>query len=187
MSTWKKIITRGDFISELKANPFKLFHTDNGGAIVELTHGAAGQVLTSGGATSAPSWATIDTYTHPTNDGNKHVPATGTTNNGKFLMAGSTAGSIYWANALTGISGNSPISVSGTTISHLDTAGNKHIPNAGANGQFLAYSGIAGQASWSNITGSDVVKTIATSTAEGKRGDISFLNNTDELYVCVMT
>lgn len=35
-------------------------------------------------------------YTHPTSDGNKHVPATGTTNNGKFLMAGSTAGSLSW-------------------------------------------------------------------------------------------
>ena len=35
-------------------------------------------------------------YIHPTNDGNKHVPATGTTNNGKFLMAGSTAGALSW-------------------------------------------------------------------------------------------
>ena len=44
------------------------------------------------------TWATpTDTkYTHPTGDGNKHVPATGTTNNGKFLMAGSTAGALSW-------------------------------------------------------------------------------------------
>lgn len=35
-------------------------------------------------------------YVHPTGDGNLHVPATGTTNNGKFLKAGSTAGSISW-------------------------------------------------------------------------------------------
>jgi hypothetical protein len=35
-------------------------------------------------------------YTHPTGDGNLHVPATGTTNNGKILTAGSTAGSISW-------------------------------------------------------------------------------------------
>ena len=35
-------------------------------------------------------------YTHPTGDGNHHVPATGTSNNGKVLMAGSTAGSEYW-------------------------------------------------------------------------------------------
>lgn len=36
-------------------------------------------------------------YTHPTGDGNLHVPATGTSNNGKFLKAGSSAGSVSWA------------------------------------------------------------------------------------------
>ena len=35
-------------------------------------------------------------YTHPTGDGNLHVPATGTSNNRKFLMAGSTAGALSW-------------------------------------------------------------------------------------------
>ncbi|PLS16768.1 hypothetical protein CVD28_16985 [Bacillus sp. M6-12] len=35
-------------------------------------------------------------YSHPTGDGNMHVPATGTTNDGKVLMAGSTDGSISW-------------------------------------------------------------------------------------------
>lgn len=36
-------------------------------------------------------------YTHPTGDGNMHVPATGTTNNGKVLKAGATAGSATWS------------------------------------------------------------------------------------------
>ena len=40
--------------------------------------------------------ATNTIYTHPTGDGNKHVPATGTTNSGKVLKAGATAGSISW-------------------------------------------------------------------------------------------
>lgn len=35
-------------------------------------------------------------YSHPTSDGNLHVPATGTTNNGKVLKAGATAGSLVW-------------------------------------------------------------------------------------------
>lgn len=35
-------------------------------------------------------------YTHPTSDGYLHVPATGTTNNGKVLKAGATAGSLVW-------------------------------------------------------------------------------------------
>lgn len=35
-------------------------------------------------------------YIHPAGDGNLHVPATGTTNNGKVLRAGATAGSLSW-------------------------------------------------------------------------------------------
>lgn len=37
-------------------------------------------------------------YSHPTSDGNKHVPANGTTNSGKFLQATATAGTYQWAN-----------------------------------------------------------------------------------------
>ncbi|MEK5415264.1 hypothetical protein [Paenibacillus sp. FSL L8-0708] len=37
-------------------------------------------------------------YTHPTGDGNQHVPATGTSNSGKVLKAGATAGSSSWGN-----------------------------------------------------------------------------------------
>lgn len=44
--------------------------------------------------------ASANNYTHPTGDGNQHVPATGTVNNGKVLKAGATAGSAAWA-ALT--------------------------------------------------------------------------------------
>lgn len=35
-------------------------------------------------------------YVHPSGDGNLHVPATSTTNNGKVLTAGATAGSLSW-------------------------------------------------------------------------------------------
>lgn len=38
----------------------------------------------------------LSNYTHPIGDGNLHVPATGTTNEGKVLTAGSTAGSLSW-------------------------------------------------------------------------------------------
>lgn len=40
-------------------------------------------------------------YTHPTTDGDLHVPATGTTNNGKALVAGATAGSATWKALVT--------------------------------------------------------------------------------------
>ena len=35
-------------------------------------------------------------YTHPTGDGNQHVPATGTTSKDKILQAGATEGSESW-------------------------------------------------------------------------------------------
>lgn len=37
------------------------------------------------------------TYAHPNGDGNKHVPANGTGNGGRFLQAASTAGVYQWA------------------------------------------------------------------------------------------
>lgn len=46
------------------------------------------------------SWDPLTTgapYKHPTGDGNHHVPATGTTNAGKYLKAGATAGSEAWS------------------------------------------------------------------------------------------
>ena len=44
------------FITGLKATANSMFYSDSSGAITELSHGADGQVLTSNGTTSAPSW-----------------------------------------------------------------------------------------------------------------------------------
>jgi hypothetical protein len=43
-------------------------------------------------------------YVHPTGDGNLHVPATGASNNGKVLTAGTTAGSLNWSDPYSGLS-----------------------------------------------------------------------------------
>ena len=47
--------------------------------------------------------ASANNYSHPTGDGNLHVPATGTTNDGKVLTAGSTEGSLSWTTIQTGV------------------------------------------------------------------------------------
>ncbi len=56
--------------------------------------------------TDVPSGAlftdTNTVYTHPTGDGSLHVPATSTTNDGKVLTAGSTAGALTWETASGG-------------------------------------------------------------------------------------
>ena len=62
--------------------------TDANGAISTRTLTLADLSYT--GATDA------NNYSHPSGDGNLHVPATSTTNNGKYLKAGSTAGSLSW-------------------------------------------------------------------------------------------
>jgi hypothetical protein len=62
-------------------------------------------------------------YTHPSGDGNLHVPATGTTNNGKVLTAGSDAGSASWqtpAVAWSNVSGKPS-----STPSNIDDAVSK--------------------------------------------------------------
>jgi WD40 repeat protein len=46
-------------------------------------------------------------YTHPTGDGNLHVPATSTTNSGKVLTAGATAGALSWETPASGGGGDS--------------------------------------------------------------------------------
>ena len=63
---------------------------------VEATTSAAG-LMSSSDKTKLNGIATgANNYTHPSGDGNLHVPATSTTNSGKVLKAGSTAGSLSW-------------------------------------------------------------------------------------------
>lgn len=60
-------------------------------------------------------------YTHPTGDGNLHVPLTGTTNNTKVLKAGSTVGSLNWGFVDWGEINNKPATFAPTA--HNQDAG----------------------------------------------------------------
>lgn len=80
-----------------KANDKVVAHEGKGGSVhadvTTTTSGfmsAADKVKLNGVATNA------NNYSHPTGDGNLHVPATGTSNSGKVLKAGATAGSLAW-------------------------------------------------------------------------------------------
>ena len=57
--------------------------------------GTVTSIATSGAITGGTITST-GTISHSTADGYLHVPATGTTNNGKVLTAGATAGSLSW-------------------------------------------------------------------------------------------
>lgn len=71
--------------------------------------------------------ANANNYTHPTSDGNKHIPVTGTTSDGKFLKAGSTAGSFSWQSlAWNDIRSGKPTTLSGYGITDASLNTHKH-------------------------------------------------------------
>ena len=82
--------------------------------------------------TAVPALAvfTDTVYTHPTTDGSLHVPATSTTNNGKVLTAGATAGAMTWETPSAGGGGGSLYTLVATidavdaaVVEFLDTSG----------------------------------------------------------------
>lgn len=81
--------------------------TGNAGTATALQAGGADRIKLDGIAANA------NNYAHPTGDGNLHVPATSTTNNGRVLTAGSTAGSASWVD---------PLALASTTPAALGTA-----------------------------------------------------------------
>lgn len=90
---------------------------------------------------------------HNKEDGYLHVPATGTTNNGKVLMAGSTAGSIMWKSI---------------DLPEIPTAlPNPHALNIRAGGSIINYTG----SSTSTIDLDSIFsKSLASVNAPGKAG-----------------
>ena len=62
-------------ITDLLATPYRLFYSDVDGDIIELAHGTSGQVLTSNGASAAPSWATASGAMKTSGAGYFMIPA----------------------------------------------------------------------------------------------------------------
>jgi microcystin-dependent protein len=90
---------------------------------------AADKTKLDGIATSA------NNYSHPTGDGNLHVIATSTTNSGKVLTAGASAGSLSWTTPTTGtvtsVTGTSPISVATGTSTPVISLSTIPVANGG--------------------------------------------------------
>jgi len=85
-------------------------------------------------------------YVHPTGDGNLHVPATGTSNNGNVLTAGSTAGSLTWAapsgggGGSTTLSGLTDTNISSPTSGDVLTWGGTYWESTAPSGGGTSYS-----------------------------------------------
>lgn len=99
-SAYGNIATNGTISSTgvAIANGDMLLFSDssNNGKIERISITFDGSTATKA-LTQKGTWETFNNYSHPSGDGNLHVPATGTSNSGKVLKAGSTAGSISWA------------------------------------------------------------------------------------------
>ena len=105
------------------------------GDVTGLQDALDGKVDDSQVLTDVPSGAvfTDTVYTHPTGDGNLHVPATGTTNAGKVLTAGATAGSLSWEEL-------DPAVVSVSSYEYTATTNQTVITGADLDGNTLSYT-----------------------------------------------
>ena len=93
--------------------------TWNGKASTTVVTTSANGLMSSTDKTKLDGIATgANNYTHPTGDGNSHVPATGTTNNGKVLKAGATANSASWGNVDWSEIANKPTTFTPTAHNH---------------------------------------------------------------------
>jgi hypothetical protein len=88
------VIKGGTGLSTAPSNGRLLIGNGTGYTLANLT---AGSNITITNGAGSITIANTYSYSHPTGDGNLHVPVTSTTNNGRFLKAGSSAGSISWA------------------------------------------------------------------------------------------
>lgn len=97
--------------------------TWNGKAGTAVATTGANGLMSSTDKTKLDGVATgANNYAHPTGDGNLHVPATSTTNNGKVLKAGATAGSLSWGTLTAADVGALASGATATAATKLATA-----------------------------------------------------------------
>ena len=102
-------------------------------------------------------------YVHPTGDGNMHVPATGTSNNGKVLKAGATAGSAAWAQltkadvGLGNVDNTADVNKNVATATKLKTARNINVSGA-VTGSAAPFDGSANATI--NVTSVNAIKLV---------------------------
>ena len=125
-SSTNKYVTNSD--SRLSDARTPTSHTHTKSEVTDFAHTHSDATTSVAGFMSSTDKTKLDgiassanNYSHPTGDGNLHVPATSTTNNTKVLKAGATAGSISWgAVAYSELSGV-PSSVTPSSHNHPNT------------------------------------------------------------------
>lgn len=165
---------------------------DAKGRITAASSGTAPVTSVTASGALASSGGTTPAITHSTADGFLHVPATGTTNNGKVLTAGATAGSLSWATPTTGtvtsVSGTgtvSGLSLSGTvtTSGNITLGGTlavtpSNFASQTANTFLAAPNGTAGTPTFRSIVAADIptLNQNTTGTASNVTGTVAIAN-----------
>ena len=127
-------------------------------------------------------------YAHPTTDGNLHVLPTGTSNNGKVLTAGATAGSLSWTTPTTGtvtsVSGTAPIVSSGGNTPALSiTAATQSAAGSMSAADKTKLDGIAAgaevnvNADWNATSGDEQILNIPANIDVDKTDDVTLTGN----------
>ncbi|MGL6459761.1 tail fiber domain-containing protein [Aeromonas hydrophila] len=110
--------------------------SSGGGAHATATTAAHGFMSSTDKAKLDSIASNANNYAHPAGDGDLHVPATGTSNNGKYLMAGAAAGSLSWQSI--DAAGVGAVPVSGGSMSGALTVNNE-IRTTSANSMRMVY------------------------------------------------
>lgn len=135
--------------------------------------------------TQKGTWETFNNYSHPTGDGNLHVPATSTTNNGKFLQAGSTAGSISWASLPTASSstaGITTVGASGGAAAYSHTHSYLANTNTGAADRPIYITGNAPAQTTYRMSGTNTTATTAIAITTDLPTGNWYVNGTSDIY-----
>lgn len=124
---------------------------DNTTDTLELVAGT-GITLTADATNDKITISGVNQYVHPTTDGNKHVPANGTTNNGKFLQATAAAGTYQWADLPVASTSAAGVVQLGTGATNAATGNHTH--------SYLPLSG-------GSLTGNLTVPSLKINVGEG--------------------
>lgn len=149
-------------------NPWQMFYSDGSGDVIELPFGTSGYVLTSNGASAAPSW-TLTSVGDVTMVGEctSGDCFDGSTDGGNYLRF-TDDGSYYTTlQAATGLGGNITINLPGASGTLITSGSDDDIPESGE-GDFADAVDLEADGSLSN----DVVA--AAEMADADHGDVSW-------------
>lgn len=160
---WTKLLLAGDAATELTGTAYRSLIVDSTGAVVEVVHGAANKVWTSGGASADPSWEDAASGAHGLDAGQTDVTITSPADNEVLAWNGTDT----WINQTATEAGLAEAS-HGTHLTE-DSVGATEINEAAT-----------------DIAFAQIVLTPATTGTGTTEGTLFYDSDDDHLYVYVV-